>query len=85
MKHPATAMVFGVIASDGEKKMTVFFPSGLKITADIYLDVLKKKVLRWVTSNFKHKDCVPAGQGSCLYWKKSSKICLGSSQRKNGL
>ena len=44
-KHPAIAMVFGLIVSGGKKMPTVFFPCGLKITADAYLDVLKKKVL----------------------------------------
>ena len=36
MKHPAAVMVFGFIASDGKKMPT----------ADAYLDVLKKNILR---------------------------------------
>ena len=34
-------MVFGIIATDRKKIIPGFFPSGLQITADAYLDVLK--------------------------------------------
>ena len=45
---------FSALLAKMEKKMLpIFFPSGLKITADVYLDVVKKKVISWVTSNLR--------------------------------
>ena len=43
MKHPVAAMIFGLFTSDGKKMNPVFFPSSLKTTADVYLDLFKKK------------------------------------------
>ena len=39
-KHPAGAMMLGVVASDGKKMPPHFFPNGLKINTEVYLGVL---------------------------------------------
>ena len=66
----------------------VFFASGLKITADVCLDVLKK-VLRWVTSNFSPDTKIVFQQNGAPAHtaKKVQKwlICLGSGQMKGSL
>ena len=51
-KHPQGVMVLGVVASDGKKCPPYFFPQGLKITAKIYQDVLKKHVLPWLKKTY---------------------------------
>jgi len=51
-KHPASVMVLGVVASDGSRMPPYFFPKGLKITTEVYLDVLKTVVKPWVESTF---------------------------------
>ncbi|PAA86665.1 hypothetical protein BOX15_Mlig022126g1 [Macrostomum lignano] len=51
IKHPATIMVFGLVASDGKKMQPIFFDKGYRLNGDGYLDVLQK-VLHWIRSNY---------------------------------
>lgn len=51
-KNPAKVMVLGVLASDGRICPPIFIDSGLKITAAVYLDLLKLKVLPWLKKEY---------------------------------
>ena len=51
-KFPQKVMVLGIVASDGKKCPPIFFEAGLKITAKVYMDVLKKKVLPWLKRTY---------------------------------
>lgn len=54
MKHPQTAMVFGLVASDGKKMPPVFFNQGFRLNGDGYLDVLKR-VFQWIKQEYPHR------------------------------
>ena len=43
-KHPASVMVFGLVASDGKKMPPVFIKEGQKINADVYIGILSDHV-----------------------------------------
>ena len=51
-KHPAALMVFCLVASDGNKMPPVFIDQGLKITADIYINILKNHVKLWIEATY---------------------------------
>ncbi|XP_059079978.1 uncharacterized protein LOC131878096 [Tigriopus californicus] len=42
-KHPASVMMLGVVASTGDKMAPIWFPSGYRLTAADYLEVLSTK------------------------------------------
>ena len=44
MKHPASVMMLGIVASNGEKMPPVWFPVGYRLTGDNYLEILETKV-----------------------------------------
>ncbi len=44
-KHLASVMMLGVVASTGDKMPPVWFPTGYRLSAADYLDILKNKVL----------------------------------------
>ena len=46
-KFPATAMVFGVVSSEGHIMPPHIFEVGLKFNTKVYLDVLKSVVIPW--------------------------------------
>ena len=46
-KHPASVMMLGVVASNGEKMSLVWFPRGYRVAAAAYKDVLVTKILPW--------------------------------------
>ena len=46
-KFPATAMVFGVVSSEGHIMPPHIFEVGLKVNTKVYLDVLKSVVIPW--------------------------------------
>ena len=54
-KHPASVMVFGLVASDGKKMDPVFIASGTKINSDEYIRILEKIVKPWIVKNY-HPD-----------------------------
>ena len=41
-------MVLGVMSSEGDIMPPHIFPQGLKVNGEVYLDVLKDKVLPWM-------------------------------------
>lgn len=51
-KHPASAMMLGVIASDGNAMPPHWFPKGLRMGATEYLDVMKTVVKPWLDATY---------------------------------
>lgn len=51
-KHPAGVMMFGLVASNGLKMPPVFIDTGVKINTEVYIGILKDRVLPWVKDNF---------------------------------
>lgn len=51
-KHPASVMVFGLVASDGKKMPPVFIQSGMRINAEMYLEILRNHVKPWIEANY---------------------------------
>ena len=47
-KCPSSVMVLGVVRSEGHIMPPYFFPQGLRINADAYIDVLKTVVKLWM-------------------------------------
>ena len=57
-KHPASVMMLGVVASNGEKMPPVWFDVGYRLTAADDKDILATKVLPWVRKITKNVNCV---------------------------
>ena len=57
-KHPAYAMMLGVVASNGEKMPPVWFKGGYRLTGADYRDILATKVLPWIRKIVKGGDYV---------------------------
>ena len=51
-KHPASAMMLGVVASDGKRMPPFWFPKGLRVGAVEYLNVLQTVVKPWLDENY---------------------------------
>nr|VZI48920.1 unnamed protein product [Spirometra erinaceieuropaei] len=49
-KHPASVMVFGLIASDGKVMLPVFIKAGVRVNTDVYLNVHQKHVMPSIDS-----------------------------------
>lgn len=47
-KFPATVMVLSVISNEGDIMSPHFFQQGLRVTADVYLEVLRNSVIPWM-------------------------------------
>ena len=47
-KHPASAMMLGVVASDGKRMPPFWFPKGLRVGAKEYLEVMETVVKPWL-------------------------------------
>ena len=51
-QKPAGVMVWAAVASDGTKSPLLFIEEGVKVNSQVYLQMLKEKVLPWVTEAF---------------------------------
>ncbi len=51
-KHPASAMVLGVMASDGKRMPPFWFPKDLRAGAKKYLKVMRDIVKLWLDTNY---------------------------------
>ncbi|XP_059097596.1 uncharacterized protein LOC131891917 [Tigriopus californicus] len=75
-KHPAGAMMLGVVASDGKAMPPYWFPKGLKINTEEYLKVMRKVVKPWLDATYPlgnyvwQQDSAPAHKA-----KKTQKWC----------
>ncbi|XP_062541178.1 uncharacterized protein LOC134209203 [Armigeres subalbatus] len=54
-KHPASVIVFGLVASDGKKMDPVFIPEGDKVNTEVYIGILSKYVLPWIKKQYGSK------------------------------
>ncbi len=75
-KHPASVMVLGVVASNGKKCPPIFIESGVRITADIYIDLLKTKVLPWIKRELKGVEYVFQQDGAPAHTAKKTQDFL---------
>lgn len=75
-KHPASVMVFGLIASDGKKMPPVFIPSGVRINAEAYLEILCTKVKPWVEANYPDRNYVFQQDGAPAHTAKKTQEWL---------
>ena len=51
-KHPASIMVLGIVASDGNKCPPIFIKQGVKINAQVYQKLLRYNVLPWLKATY---------------------------------
>ena len=54
-KKPICDMVWAAVASDVSKSRFVFIDEGLKVNSQVYLNMLQKNVLPWLTETFENK------------------------------
>lgn len=52
-KAPKKVMVLGVVASNGLKCPMVFIDEGERVTAQVYIRLLKQHVIPWIRKNYK--------------------------------
>ena len=48
IKYPASAMMLGVVASNGDKRAPVWFDVGYRLTASAYNDILASRIFPWL-------------------------------------
>ena len=53
-KHPASAMMLGVVASNGEKMLSLWFKGGYRLTGADYREIMTTKVLSWIRKIIKN-------------------------------
>ncbi|XP_059094623.1 uncharacterized protein LOC131889516 [Tigriopus californicus] len=51
-KHPASAMMLGVVSSDGKRMPPYWFPKGLRVGAKEYLEVMQEVVKPWLDATY---------------------------------
>ena len=78
-KHPASVMMLGVVASNGEKMPPVWFPRGYRLTAAAYKDVLVTKILPWVRKITRNENYVFQQDGTHTHTVKIVQEWLGSN------
>lgn len=44
--------MLGIVTSDGKRMPSYWFLSGLKITTEVYLDVMERVVKAWIEANY---------------------------------
>ena len=49
-KNPSGVMVMGLVSNEGHVMDPYFFPQGLKINTEVYLDVLQRVMVPWMRS-----------------------------------
>lgn len=57
-KHPASAMVFGAVASDGTIMDPHFIKAGLRLGTKEYLEILQTVLLPWIDQHWDRSDVV---------------------------
>lgn len=45
-------MVWAAVASDGSKSPLIFVDAGVMVNSEVYVEMLNKKVLTWITETF---------------------------------
>lgn len=74
-KHPASAMMMGVIASDGQRMPPFWFAEGLKINKEVYVNAMETVVKPWLEATYPNggyvwqQDSAPAHKSyHCQTW-----------------
>ena len=80
-KHPASVMMLGVVASNGEKMPPVWFKTGYRLTAADYREVLATKVLPWVRDITNGADYVFQQDGAPAHTAKVVQQWLGQNMK----
>lgn len=57
-KHPASVMVLGAVCSDGRKSPLVFVPSGARLNAAAYQQLLATHIVPWLAQQYPGGDYV---------------------------
>ena len=57
-KFPVTVMVFGVMSLDGDMMLLHIFPKGIRVNSDVYIELLKTKMLSWIKKVAKERPWV---------------------------
>ncbi|KAF2351465.1 hypothetical protein FHG87_017780 [Trinorchestia longiramus] len=78
-KHPASVMMFGVVASNGEKIPPLWFPRGHRLNASAHKDVLVTKILHCVRKITRNKNYVFQQDGAPAHSAKTFQEWLGSN------
>ena len=56
IKHQASAMMLGIVASNEEKMPSVWFKEGYRLTSANYREIMATKVLPWIRKIAKDDD-----------------------------
>ena len=59
-KHPAAAMLLGVVASTGEMGPPIWYPQGYRLCAEAYVKALREKIVPWM-----RQVAAEHGRGGC--------------------
>ncbi len=90
-KHPASAMMLGVVASEGKKMPPYWFPKGLRISTEEYLDIMKNVVKSCLDANYPNggyvwqQDSAPSHKSKKKYKNGVTKIWQDSGCGQCGL
>ena len=75
-KYPKSAMMLGVVASDGARMPPFWFEKGLKVNSAVYLDVLKNVVKPWLDATYPEGNyCFQQDSAPCHKSKVVQKWC----------
>lgn len=78
-KHPASVMVFGLVASDGKRMPPVFIPSGVRINTEVYVNILQESVKPWIQANYPEGKYVFQQDGAPCHTSKRTQEWLASN------
>lgn len=78
-KFPATVMVFGAITSEGDVMPPHIFPQGLKVTTEVYIEVLESVVLPWIKEKLGDRPFVWQQDSAPCHTSRKSQKWLGDN------
>lgn len=78
-KHPASIMSLGFVASNGQAMPLVWFPTGFRLTASAYIEILESKLIPWVKTTFPHGNVVLQQDGAPAHTAKLTQEFLSSN------
>ena len=71
-------MVLGIVSSDGKTCPPIFIPTGLKVNTDVYIDLLKTKLLPWLRRNYPEGNYVFQQDGAPAHTSKRTQEWLAT-------
>jgi transposase len=78
-KHPASVMVLGIVASDGNKCPAIFVPAGVKVNTEAYIDLLETKMLPWLRKTYPKGNYVFQQDGAPAHTSKKTQQWLATN------